>query len=279
MLARLIGLFAGFAVLAAIFAVIERLSPAKPDQPAWRRDSGTDLAYWFFTPLVSKAISRLAVGLAVALLAWHAGVPLTKEAIRAWAATPRAGWIAAQPRALQALEVLVLGDFVGYWMHRLFHGRRLWKFHAVHHMSTQVDWLSSVRLHPGNDVATRLVQVFPFVLLGFDTTVLAAYVPFLSFFAIMLHANVTWDFGPLRYLIASPKFHRWHHTADDEGLDKNFAGLLPIWDLLFGTWYMPEGRQPARFGVRGTPPPDGLWAQLWYPFAGEVPKPVSTGQG
>jgi sterol desaturase/sphingolipid hydroxylase (fatty acid hydroxylase superfamily) len=150
-------------------------------------------------------------------------------------------------------------------MHRLFHGP-LWRFHAIHHSSVDLDWLSSVRLHPLNDVLTRLVQVVPFLLLGFMPTVLLAYLPFLTFHAILLHANVPWSFGPLRHLISSPSFHRWHHTSQSEALSKNFAGLLPLWDWLFGTLYLPNGRQPQQFGVLDQAVPDGFWRQLVHPF-------------
>lgn len=71
----------------------------------------------------------------------------------------------------------------------------------------------------------------------------------LTFYAIFLHANVDWDFGPWRKVIATPVFHRRHHSRDREAWDKNFAGLLPFWDILFGTYYMPEGRQPENFGI------------------------------
>lgn len=59
---------------------------------------------------------------------------------------------------------------------------------------------------------------------------------------------MSWDFGPLRAILASPRFHRWHHTSAEEGRDKNFAGLLPLWDILFGTYYIPDS-QPTGFGV------------------------------
>ena len=92
----------------------------------------------------------------------------------------------------------------------------------------------------------------------------ATYVPFLGLYGILLHANVTWTFGPLRYVIASPAFHRWHHTSEEAGLDKNFAGLLPIWDLLFRTFYLP-GQVPRVFGVRDAIP-DGFVGQMTWPF-------------
>jgi hypothetical protein len=57
-----------------------------------------------------------------------------------------------------------------------------------------------------------------------------------------------------------------HHTTEEEGLDKNFAGLFPFIDLAFGTFYMPPGRQPQRFGITNDDVPSGLVAQLAYPF-------------
>jgi sterol desaturase/sphingolipid hydroxylase (fatty acid hydroxylase superfamily) len=258
-------LVVGFLVLTVVFWPIERLRPAIPEQPRWRRDSLTDLGYWFFTPLVTRAITRVALIVAVVALAAAAGVPLDKPHVEAFLAGSGRG-VQRQPVWLQVVEVLVLGDLLGYWSHRLFHGRALWPFHAVHHSSTEVDWLSSVRLHPVNDVASRLLQSIPLLLLGFPPGILAAYVPFLTVYAILLHANVSWDFGPLRHVIASPAFHRWHHTSQAEGLDKNFAGLFSWIDRLFGTYYMPEGRQARAFGILGGGVPDGLLAQLAYPF-------------
>jgi sterol desaturase/sphingolipid hydroxylase (fatty acid hydroxylase superfamily) len=67
-------------------------------------------------------------------------------------------------------------------------------------------------------------------------------------------------------VIATPVFHRWHHSRETEALDKNFAGLLPIWDILFGTYYMPRDRWPENFGIH-EPMPGGFLAQIWEPFA------------
>jgi sterol desaturase/sphingolipid hydroxylase (fatty acid hydroxylase superfamily) len=255
----------GFVLVAAILWPLERWRPGVAGQPRWRTDTRTDLVYWFFTPLVSGGITRLAVIVAVVLLALRAGVPVDAASIQAYFATP--GLVQRQPRWLQVVEVLVIGDLVGYGMHRLFHGRRWWRFHAVHHSSTQVDWLSSVRLHPVNDVLTRLPQVVVILLLGYPPTIVAAYLPLLSFWALFLHANVPWDLGPLRWVIASPVFHRWHHSREPEAQGKNLAGLLPFVDVLFGTFHLPRDRRPATFGIAGDPVPSGLVRQLRYPFA------------
>lgn len=129
-----------------------------------------------------------------------------------------------------------------------------------------LNWFSSVPVHPLNDAAMTFVQAFPLVLVGFSPTVLPAFFGLLGFAAIMVHANLNWTWGPLRHVLASPVYHRWHHTSEEEGLDKNFAGLFPFWDVLFGTFYMPRDRQPMTFGIAGDAPPEGLIAQCAYPF-------------
>lgn len=257
-------LVVGLVVLGLVFLVIESISPAVPSQPRWRRDTRTDLVYWFFTPLMAKGVSRIAIIAAAVAIAVLARVPLDREHIEAFIQRPN--WLSRQPVALQILAVLFVGDLLAYGSHRLFHRGRLWRFHAVHHSPKQLDWLASVRLHPVNELLARIMQVVPLLLLGFKPGVVSAYVPLLTFYALFLHANVSWSFGPLRYVIASPAFHRWHHTSQAEGQDKNFAGLFPVIDLIFGTFYMPKDRLPEKFGIDGDEMPEGILAQLAYPF-------------
>lgn len=251
----------GFVVLAALFWPLERLFPATRGQPLWRQGFGTDLLYWLFTNLVTKALTRASIAAALFVGLTALGRSLDGARLR-----NGFGPVALQPRWLKVVEVIVIGDLIGYAMHRLLHGRRLWPFHAVHHSPRQLDWLTSVRLHPVADVLMEAAKTVPLVLCGFPFLVLAGSVPFLLFYSSLLHANVTWTFGPFRFVLASPAFHRWHHTSDAEGLDKNFAPLLPLWDLLFGTFYMPVGRQPERFGVHDDGVPEGFLSQLVYPF-------------
>lgn len=240
-----------FFALSLLFALIER-------KPVFRRGRMTDFLYWFFTPVVSKTAATATVFVALALISRQ---PATHS------------WFDAQPLALQVLELLVAGDLLGYVSHRAFHSRVLWKFHAIHHSAEDVDWLAATRLHPFNEIGTRLFQIVPLYLAGFRGAPLAAVAPLLALYAIFLHADVRWDFGPLRYVIASPTFHRWHHTSEAEGLDKNFAGLFPWIDLAFGTFYMPRDRQPERFGVVGENVPRTLIAQLAYPFRRSADEP------
>jgi sterol desaturase/sphingolipid hydroxylase (fatty acid hydroxylase superfamily) len=84
---------------------------------------------------------------------------------------------------------------VGYWMHRWFHGRRLWRFHAVHHSSVDLDWLSAVRLHPVNDALMRVAGTLPILAFGFAPVAVPGIAPVLTLMAIVVHANVDWDWG------------------------------------------------------------------------------------
>jgi len=264
MIPSLVTISAAFLVLALLFAALERLWPSIPTRSCWRPGAGTDLVYWFFTPFVTKSITRFGTTAALIALAVASGVPFENKAFLDFLARPTR--VSSLPVAVQIVLALLAIDFISYWMHRLFHEPRLWKFHAIHHGSTNLDWLSAVRVHPVNDLVMKLASLVPLFWLGFRPGALAGVVPIVSFYAILVHANVPWSFGPLRYVIASPRFHRWHHTSEDEGLNKNFAGLFPFFDLTFGTFYMPEGRQPEKFGVAGEPIPETIGAQLVYPF-------------
>ncbi len=192
------------------------------------------------------------------------------------------------PLWLQTLLALVISDFIQYWTHRLFHTGGLWRYHAIHHGPEHVDWLSSARFHPVNTVVHSTAVAAFVTLLGFDPLVILILAPFhmvhatmvhaTMVHATMVHANVDWDFGPFRTVLASPVFHRWHHSSDLDVRDKNFAPTFPIFDILFGTYHMPEGRRPQSFGAPDDPPPETFLGQLAYPFRRrrDAPAPVDA---
>lgn len=260
---QILNLVFGLAVLSVVFFVIERVFGRSRGKPLLRKGLVTDVCFWFLTPLVTKALSRFAVIVPVMVLV---ALGLTTVVEMKTGAYHGFGPLARQPIWLQVIEIFMVADLVGYWSHRLFHRSRWWPFHAVHHSSEDLDWLSSVRVHPVNDLVSNFLQVTPLLLLGFNAYATASVVPFFTLYAIFIHANVDWDFGPLRYLIATPVFHRWHHSKDRAAWDKNFAGLFVFWDILFGTFYMPKDRKPEDFGIPEAFPKDFV-GQLVHPFA------------
>jgi sterol desaturase/sphingolipid hydroxylase (fatty acid hydroxylase superfamily) len=252
----------GLVALSALFFVIERLIGRNRNRPIFRRGWFTDVCFWFFTPLVTKVLTRASFFLPALILIGLGVVSVENLKNGTYQGF---GPLSRQPFWLEVIEIYVFFDLCGYWSHRLFHTGRWWPFHAVHHSSEDLDWLSSVRVHPFNDLVSKTCQVTPFLLLGFKPIVAFSAAPFFTLYAIFLHANVDWDFGPLRYVIATPVFHRWHHSKDREAWDKNFAGLFVFWDMLFGTYYMPKGRKPENFGIPEEFPKDFV-GQLVHPF-------------
>lgn len=250
----------GFVVFFILFTVIEKVFPAIKTKPIFRQGYRLDLAYWVLAPTLNVLIKKICVFAVIILVALVLGLELNQNIVKGF------GPVAQQPPGLLVLEIVFLGDLIGYWTHRWFHQASLWKIHAIHHSSTELDWLSSVRVHPLNQAIGNSISVAIMLALGFPLTLLAAYLPFLIIYAVLLHANVSWSFGPLRYVIASPAFHRWHHTSESQGLDKNFAGLFPLFDIVFGTFYLPKDKQPSEFGVLDNDIPETLLGQLLYPF-------------
>ena len=126
---RIGGLFITLTLLSAVFWVIESVFAANPRQPRCHRRRGfrTDLAYWFLTPLVTRSISQ--IGLAVILiLVYRRNTHDIQTMLNA-----RDTMLARQGLWLQAIWMVFVGDFVGYWTHRWFHSCRMWAFHAIHH--------------------------------------------------------------------------------------------------------------------------------------------------
>ena len=239
-------------VLGLIFIPLERLFALHP-QRIFRQGWQTDLKHFF---------------------ASHAGVQLLSFAVLipahtffAWAVKHDfQAAVAAQPVWLQFLEILLAADFVTYWVHRAFHQLPwLWHFHAIHHSSTQMDWLAGSRIHIVDALVTRSLAFIPIFVLGFSQAALVAYVVFVSFHAVYIHSNTRWRFPVLRWLIATPEYHHWHHTSDEEGIDKNFAAFLPLWDKLFGTAHLPA-HWPKKYGTVKFQPPESYLGQLAYPF-------------
>jgi sterol desaturase/sphingolipid hydroxylase (fatty acid hydroxylase superfamily) len=240
--------------LALLFVPVERLFPLRPAQPIFR--------FGWLTDLVHFGVSHLLVQVTVLLTMAPAAV------FFAWAVDPRVqGAVAAQPAVLQFVEILVVADLTEYLVHRLFHRvPALWRFHQIHHSSRALDWLAGSRLHLVDIVVTRGLTFVPLFVLGFAPGPLYAYLVFVSLHAVWIHANVRFGLGPLGALLVTPRFHHWHHAADAEAIDRNFAVHLPLIDRLFGTYHCPADRWPAAYGIAGHPVPEGYFTQALYPL-------------
>jgi len=248
----------------AVFIPLERLFARLPEQDVFRREWRTDLVYFFLSALLVQVTTLLTMKPAMTLFAWA----VSGEVQRA---------VSSQPLPVQFVEILVLTDFVQYWVHRAFHQvPMLWRFHRIHHSADVMDWLAGSRLHLVDVAATRGLTYVPIYVLGFAESALVAYVAFVSIQATFIHANVRFNFGPLRWVMTTPQFHHWHHGAEREAVDKNFAVHLPLLDRLFGTCYLPGDRWPSSYGLAGGKPvPSGYARQFVDPFTS---KQVNAGR-
>ena len=229
------------------------------------RELTTDLLYWVIGPSF-RVCSRAA---ALCALTWLALVA-DYDVLPAW--LHGYGPVARQPRWLMMLELALLADLASYCTHRLMHAVPfLWRIHAVHHSSSAVRWHTTLRMHPLNDLITYVGNVVPALALGFPVEVLAPLLPLISGYALYSHCELKTDHGFLSAIVTSPRFHRWHHTAVDQGGNSNFAGLFSFWDRLFGSYYLPEDRLPERFGTDTDDMPESFRQQLFYPW--RVPAP------
>ena len=247
-------------VLFLAFGALARICPCNPGQPSFLgRNIADNALYWVLGALFYGNLTALYIRTGASLLAPHDATAITKAILGGYGAA------AHLPLLVQSLLIVVAIDFVQYWVHRLFHGHALWPFHAIHHSPTDLDWTATYRNHPLNFLIYS-TGVFALVrLAGFDPLAFLIIAPFNIVFGTVVHANLNWDYGPFRYVIASPVYHRWHHARDPAARDRNFAPTFPIWDLMFGTCYMPRGVLPHDYGVVGVP--EHFFAQLIYPFA------------
>ena len=239
----------------AVFVPLERLFAHRPEQSTFRRAWRTDLAYFFLSALLLQLTTLVTMQPAMVFFQWAVD-PRVQAAVR------------GQPLVVQFVEILVLTDLAQYWIHRAFHAvPALWRFHRIHHSAETMDWLAGSRLHLVDVAVTRGLTYVPIYVLGFSQAPLVAYVAFVSAQATFIHANVRFRFGALGWLLATPRFHHWHHGAEAEAVDKNFAVHLPVIDWLFGTFYLPTDRWPASYGLAdGTRVPEGFARQFVEPF-------------
>ena len=238
---------------ALIFIPLERLFALRREQAILRDAWRLDLQYFALIHLLVSLILIVSTATVTRLLAWPFTEPLQHA-------------IASLPLWVQLPLIMLVADLAQYWSHRLMHVVPfLWRFHAIHHSSTSMDWLASSRLHLGEVLITRTVVLAPIFVLGFSPLAVQLYVVYIGLHAIFVHANVRFTFGALRYGIVTPAFHHWHHSDDGRAANCNFAVHLPLLDRLFGTYFQPR-EWPASYGIGAERLPAGLVGQLAYPF-------------
>jgi lathosterol oxidase len=240
-------------LMTLIFSPIEVLWPAYPKQSVFRVEWLTDIVYFLSTHLPIQLTSFLILLPATQLSAFL-GIPGVIDAVG------RLPWL------VQFFLAVLVADLAEYVIHRAFHMVPfMWRFHSIHHSSKALDWIAGSRAHIVEDVVVRGFILVPMMLV-FPRNINVAYLLFVTLHATWTHCN----FGPtikwLEPFLILPRFHHWHHTSQEEAIDKNFAIHFPWIDRIFGTYYFPKDKWPDTYGLANEYIPRGFWAQAVYPF-------------
>jgi sterol desaturase/sphingolipid hydroxylase (fatty acid hydroxylase superfamily) len=147
------------------------------------------------------------------------------------------------------VSLVVLQDFLFYWLHRTDHAvRLLWAVHATHHSSEEFNLTVGIRpsaLQP----LYRFAWFLPLAVLGFRPEDVLLMYSVTQVFGILVHTRHVQSLGPLDWVLVTPSHHRVHHGCNRRYLDKNFGMVLIVWDRLFGTFQSED--EPVRYGLNG----------------------------
>ena len=150
------------------------------------------------------------------------------------------------------IMLLVLEDFLFYWLHRFDHGVRLfWAVHVTHHSSQQLNFSVGFRSSVFQPLY-RFIYFIPLALLGFKPLDIVFIYSVTQIWGIFVHTELIGKMGWFEYILVTPSHHRVHHASNPKYLDMNMGMFLIIWDKLFGTFQpelSAEQYQPMRYGL------------------------------
>jgi sterol desaturase/sphingolipid hydroxylase (fatty acid hydroxylase superfamily) len=209
----------------------------------WRHPLGPD---WRMTK--SSLLNRDLPFIALAVVTERFAETIGVLAAGALVATKGFGPVARLPLGAQVVAALLLFDLLWYGYHRWAHSNsRLWRAHGVHHAPGQLYALMHLVLHPFDGLVSRfLVATLAFRLTGVKPDAIFIAVVVISLQQMISHVNADIRVGPINYLLIGTETHRYHHSAEDRG---NYGSVIPLWDILFGTFIYEPHRVPGRLGL------------------------------
>lgn len=159
------------------------------------------------------------------------------------------GWLAA----------MLLFDFCGYWHHRYSHETGiLWAAHVVHHQSQDFNFSTALRQESAYPILGWIFYL-PMALLGVPPEIFATAGLAVLLYQVWIHTEHVGKLGWIDRIFSTPSNHRVHHAVNDAYIDRNYGGMLIIWDRLFGT-FIEEGEEKCVYGTR---PQLETWDPIW----------------
>lgn len=153
------------------------------------------------------------------------------------------------PWAYWSLALCFLAeDLAYYWFHRISHeSRYFWASHVIHHSSQHYNLSTALRQTWTGSIAFTFIFWLPLPLIGFPVEMIFLFSGLSLVYQFWIHTELIGKLGPLEWVLNTPSHHRVHHATNPQYLDRNYAGVLIIWDRLFGT-FEPEVEKP-RYGI------------------------------
>ncbi|NVJ84841.1 MAG: sterol desaturase family protein [Algoriphagus sp.] len=237
-----------------IFIPLELFLPKRFDQTKFHPEWRTDLAYFIYSHLL---VQILGIIIRTPAMISFSGLPIAEIQSK----------VSSIAFPIQLFLALLITDLFQWTIHFLFHKIPiLWRFHAIHHSIKDIDWLAGSRIHIVDLIVVRSFTFIPIYVLGFSNAVFLTYLVWVSIQAVLAHSNTRLNFGFLKYILVTPQYHHWHHSANPEYYDKNFAIHFPFIDMIFGT-YLDKGEEwPIETGLGDTEVPKGILKQTIHPF-------------
>ncbi|REL37265.1 sterol desaturase family protein [Thalassotalea euphylliae] len=149
----------------------------------------------------------------------------------------------------------IIQDFLYYWFHRASHFIHwFWVAHIAHHSSNKLNFSTAFRQSVLYPITGMWLFWLPMILAGFEPTMVFAIVALNLAFQFFIHTQAVGKLGWIEKVFNTPSHHRVHHSTNREYIDKNFAGILIIWDKMFGTFIEEKDEVPCKFGIVGELP-------------------------
>ncbi|WP_236585616.1 sterol desaturase family protein [Dyella sp. EPa41] len=146
--------------------------------------------------------------------------------------------------------LLVLQDFFYYWMHRADHRIHwFWATHSVHHSPNQYSLAASYRLGWTGKLSGGAMFFTPLALAGFPPSAIAAALSINLLYQFWLHTELIPRLGVLEWVFNTPAHHRVHHASNAAYVDRNYGGILIVFDRLFGSFAVERPDEPCRYGL------------------------------
>ncbi len=158
------------------------------------------------------------------------------------------------------ISALLLYDFCYYWLHRCGHEVNiLWAAHVVHHQSEDYN-LSTALRQTGSGVLLGWLFYLPMAIIGYPLEVFVVVALIDLLYQFWVHTELVGRLGWFDRVFCSPSNHRAHHAVNDRYLDRNYGGILIVWDRLFGSFVEEDDTDPPIYGTRS---PLRSWNPLW----------------